>query len=63
MGVMKEVFYSVECDNCGCTIENYDDSISRFFSRRTLAINAAKHYGFKQEGTKWLCPECANNER
>lgn len=61
MGVLKEVFYSIKCDSCGNTIEDYDENISRLSTRRTLAINAAKHYGFKQEGQKWLCPECANN--
>lgn len=58
MGVERVVFYSVCCNECKASIEDWEGEICRLTqNNRRLAEQIARKIGFEQiSKNKWLCP-------
>lgn len=60
MGIEKVVFYSVKCDRCKNSLEDYETDVPRSMKNRTIAAKVAENNGFlKIRANTWLCPKCA----
>lgn len=50
MGIEKNVFYSVKCDRCNNSLENYENHVTKNIKNRTIAAKVAEDNGFLKTG-------------
>ena len=60
MGVRKRTCYTIECNDCGDTLEGYTGDLIGITDTKEDAEALAKEHGWVQTGKNtWLCPECS----
>jgi len=59
MGIKKIEYYIVECDDCGCSLEDYAGPLYGLSTSEDKAKEFAKAYDWFYMGRDtWLCEDC-----
>lgn len=60
MGIERVVFYTIRCNRCNWTLEDFIGEVCRTTeNNRPLAERLARKNGFLQiTANRWICPNC-----